>query len=399
MTSKSIILGVSGGIAAYKAATIASRLFQAGHEVQVLMTPGACEFVQPLTFSAVTRRRAVTDIFPDDSAHAGTALFPHLYPATHADVFCVAPATANVIAKLVQVMADDIVVASALPLPADCRRYFCPAMNADMWNNPVVQDNCRILRERGWTQIGPDKGLLACGDSGYGRMTEPEAIIDQILRDLAQPRLLDGKRILVLSGPTRERIDPVRYISNDSSGLMGKAIAEVASQSGATVEFVTGSVANEVLPHGPRIAIHRVESTLDMLEAAQRLFPDCNAAIFAAAVSDYRPATTLQKKAAKGELSQSLELIENPDIAATLSAAKKKGQSTIGFALQTHDGLEKAKAKRKRKKLDAIVLNGPESFGAEQGSFTLITARKTNDWGAISKTECARRIVDWIANR
>ena len=274
---KELILAITGGVAAYKSVTIASRLFKAGHKIHIIMTPAATEFVKPLSFAAVTRTRVITEIMPPEDAE-GQDLFPHLYPASHADVFCIAPATADTMAKLVHGEADNIVSASALPLPPDCRRYFCPAMNSGMWENPVVQDNARILRERGWIQIGPDEGLLACGDTGYGRMSEPDAIADRILADLSTPRSLERRTVLITSGPTRERIDPVRYISNDSSGKMGKALAEAASLSGANVEFVTGPVAEDNLPRGPRISIHRVESACEMLECAQSLFAEADGA-------------------------------------------------------------------------------------------------------------------------
>lgn len=392
----SIVLAVSGGIAAYKAVTIASRLFQAGHQVQVLMSEGAQQFVTPLTFGAVTRRKAICGIFPDESAEEGEDMFPHLYPASHADIYCAVPATASFIGRVAGGMADDICAAATLPLRPDCKRYFCPAMNSAMWRNDAVQSNARILRERGWIQIGPEEGIMACGDMGYGRMTEPEDIVTMILDDLNRPKPLAGKRVLILSGPTRERIDPVRFISNDSSGKMGKALALVASQAGAQVAFVTGPVDSENLPSGPGISITRVESARQMLDAAQGEFDACTVAIFAAAVADYRPSEPADRKLEKALLIDGISLVENPDISKTLCENKRDDQLCIGFALQTHDGEENSRAKLVAKGLDAIILNGPDSFGSDQGTFSIITTDSTNSLGKVGKGECAQTILEMV---
>ncbi len=393
----SIVLAVSGGIAAYKAVTVASRLFQAGHQVHVLMSEGAQRFVTPLTFSAVTRRKVICSIFPDDSATEGEALFPHLYPASHADVFCAVPATSSFIGRIAGGMADDICAAAALPLRPDCRRYFCPAMNAAMWRNDAVRTNARTLRDRGWMQIGPDEGVMACGDMGYGRMTEPEEIVKVILDDLERPRPLAGKRVMILSGPTRERIDPVRYISNDSSGKMGKALAIAASQAGAEVTFVTGPIDSENVPIGPSISVTRVESADEMLSEARGKFPACDTAIFVAAVADYRPSTISERKMEKSLLTEGISLTENPDVAKTLCATKRSDQVCIGFALQTHDGLDKAKEKLASKGLDAIVLNGPDSFGSDSGDFSIVTNQEIHSIGCVDKRVCARIVLDWVS--
>ncbi len=391
------ILGICGGIAAYKAVTVASKLRQAGLAVHVAMTEAAQEFVTPLTFSAVTRQQVMTSNFPAPDAKAGEDLFPHLYPATRAEVFCVLPATADILAKLAAGYADDIVCASAVPLPAACVRYICPSMNADMWESATVQENVGALRERGWIQLGPDKGVLACGDEGYGRMCEPEAVVERILRDLEERDKLAGKTVLILSGPTIEALDPVRFLSNRSSGKMGKALAEAASMAGARVEFITGPVAAAEMPSGPQISLTRVESAEAMLEAARQAFPQADAAVFVAAVADYRPVNPAGKKVPKSGDKLMLELEPTPDIAATLSRAKKPAQVCLGFALETHDGPEHARAKLAGKKLEAIVLNDADSLGAASGNFTLVTAGGADAWGHIPKAECAARMINHLA--
>ena len=393
-----VVLGICGGIAAYKAVAVASKLFQAGCEVHVAMTDAAQRFVTPLTFSSVTRRKVLTSGFPGPEAKAGEDFFPHLYPATRADVLCVLPATADIIAKLAHGYADDIVCACAVPLPARCRRYVCPSMNADMWESDTVQENLGTLRQRGWLQLGPDKGLLACGTEGYGRMTEPEIITQRILDDLRKCNRLAGKTILILSGPTVEALDPVRFLSNHSSGKMGKALAEAASALGARVEFVTGPVSGENLPSGPGIVITKIVSAPEMLAAATARFAKADATIFVAAVADFRPAKAAMKKLAKTK-TLTLELVANPDVAATLSAKKKRGQLCLGFALETHDGPVHARAKLGRKSLDAIVLNTPASFGADTGEFVLLTPDGADAWGQIQKVECAERLLAYLAAR
>ncbi len=388
-----ILLGICGGIAAYKAVEVASRLRKAGCEVHVALTDAARAFVAPLTFAAVTGRPVLDRLIPDGSA-AGDAAYPHLYPATRADAFILLPATANSIAKIARGLAPDLVSACALSLPADCLRVCCPAMNVEMWRNPVVQENVRALEARGWIRIGPESGALACGMEGEGRMTEPADIAERALARLRAPRPLAGRRVLILSGPTREHFDPVRYIGNPSSGKMGRALALAAAEAGADVDFVTGPVADENLPRGPRIEITRIVSADELLAAAHARFDRADIVIYAAAVADYRPAAAVGEKLPKTDAPLTIQLEPTPDVAATLNTHKRSGQVAIGFALQTHDGPAKAAAKMKKKKFDGIVLNALDALGGESGSYTWISPdAESEEWGTLNKTECARRIL------
>lgn len=390
------LVGVCGGIAAYKSVDLVSRLRKAGYDVHVVMSEAAREFVTPLTFAAVSGRPALTALFPRDTLAAGEAAYPHLYPATRADLFVLAPATADMMARIVHGLGNDLVSTCVLSLPSGCRRVFCPAMNVEMWNQPVVQENVRAMESRGWLRIGPDAGLLACGMEGAGRMSEPADIAERLSDLQAAARRLSGRRVLVISGPTREHVDPVRYLGNPSTGKMGRALAEEALASGAEVEFVTGPVAAEQLPRGERLRMHHVISAEDMLKAARAVYASADIVIYAAAVADYKPAVYHPRKLPKQQGDLTLRLSATPDVAATLNARKKPGQVTIGFALQTHDGLEKAREKLDRKHLNAIVLNALDAMGGEAGTYTFITDHDRNgpaEWGQLNKRECARRIL------
>lgn len=388
------LAAICGGVAAYKAVEVVSRLRKAGAEIHVAMSDAAREFVTPLTFGAVSGQPVLTTLFPNQDQASGEARYPHLYPATRANLFLVMPATADIIAKLAQGLGSDLVSTCALSLPPTCHRVFCPSMNVDMWHQPVVQENVRLLEERGWIRVGPDAGLLACGAEGAGRMSEPAEIIEIALGLLARAQRLSGRRLLILSGPTREHLDPVRFIGNPSSGKMGKALAEEALANGAEVDFVTGPVADELLPRGPRLTVRRVVSAEQMLQAARSVQPRADLVIYAAAVADYRPAEVQDQKLPKEAGERVLRLVSTPDIAATLNADRRPGQVCIGFALQTHDGAARAAEKLRAKNLDGIVLNGPEALGGEGGRYTFITRDSSADWGPLSKRACARRIVD-----
>lgn len=395
--SSKILLGVSGGIAAYKAAEIASGLTRAGHEVTVAMTPAATQFVTPMTFAALTRHRVLAEMFPDARTTEGDNLYPHLYPALHTDLFVVAPATADVIAKLAHGIADDVVCASALALPAACPRYFCPAMNSHMWLQPVTRENVRRLEQRGWIRIGPASGVLACGTHGEGRMSEPADILKAILEAPAPaPSALKDRTVLILSGPTREHLDPVRYIGNASSGRMGCALAEEAAQRGAHVQFITGPVDPARLPADPTIQITPVLSAADMLAAARTVVRSAAVIIHAAAVADFRPARSSEAKMPKADHPAALALESTPDIASELAALRTPGQTAIGFALESGDGRAQAESKLKRKRFDLVVLNGPPSMGADHAEFHALAAGGDwQSWGELDKRECARRILDF----
>lgn len=396
---KTVMLGICGGIAAYKAVEVASQLRKAGHDVHVAMSDAARQFVTPLTFAAVTGNPVLCEQFPDPTRHAGDALFPHLYPSTRADLFVLLPATADMIAKIAHGLGDDVVSTGALSLSAACRRFFCPAMNVQMWRNPVVQENARVLTARGWLRIGPTTGEMACGMSGEGRMAEPADIVAAVLGD-ATATGLRGKRVLLISGPTHEHVDPVRFIGNPSSGKMGRALAEEAAARGATVTFVTGPVAYENLPETPGIALHRVTSADEMLSVAARFHCDADIVLYAAAVADYKPVTRHPQKLPKQKGPLSLKLVATPDVAATLNRGKPKNQVCIGFALQTDDGEAKAREKMRRKKFDGIVLNALDALGGETGSYRFLAAGEPAgfaDWGTITKRACAARILDEAA--
>lgn len=402
-SAKTILLGISGGIAAYKAVEVASRLRQSGHEVHVAMSEAATQFVTPLTFAAISGNRVLSEVFPDPEARSGTELYPHLYPATQADFFVLAPATANMIARIAQARGSDMVSLCALSLPAHCRRYFCPAMNADMWEQVSVQDAVRVLESRGWIRLGPETGALACGAEGAGRMMEPTAILSHLAAALETGESLRGVHMLVTSGPTHEYFDPVRYIGNASSGRMGKALAEAAADRGATVTFVTGPVQADLLPRRTGIDVRPVVNAAEMLATAEEAFRMSQIAIFAAAVADYRPKDYDPHKQAKQTGGRVLQLEPTPDIAALLGAQKQPGQRTIGFALQSGKGRTEAAGKLKEKSFDGILLNHPEAMGADSAEYVwIIPDTEPDRWGQLSKTACAQRIMNqvtqWIQN-
>jgi phosphopantothenoylcysteine decarboxylase/phosphopantothenate--cysteine ligase len=392
-----ILVGVCGGISAYKTAEVVSALARAGREVHVAMTDAAREFIGPATFSALSRRRVIARMFPDPTATGGDDLFPHLYPASRADAFLLCPATADAMARIAAGMADDVVAAAALALPEGCLRLFAPAMNSNMWANAAVQANVRKLEAAGWVRIGPGTGVLACGISGDGRMAEPAEILARIDAALDPSGPLAGRRVLILSGPTREPIDPVRFVSNVSTGRMGRALALEAAARGAVVDFVTGPVAEANLPVHPRVKIVPVVTAREMLDAAGPRARRADLVVLAAAVADLAPARPRRVKASKASLGRTLELTPTPDIAATLAAARRAGQILVGFALETGDGRARAARKLAAKRLDAIVLNGSDSPGADAADFAWLErgrAARWSSWGRLDKVACARRIFD-----
>ena len=394
-----LLLGVSGGIAAYKSAALASLLRKEGWNVTVSMTTSAIDFVTPLTFAAVSGQAVQTDASARSDSEVLEDAYPHLYPATRAVACILAPATANLIAKAANGIADDLLTTSLLSLPSSCIKLFCPAMNVEMWRQPVVQQNVAKLEALGWQRIGPDSGPLACGAIGEGRMAEPNAIAGALRDAHSGTDALNGRRILITSGPTVEHIDPVRFISNHSSGRMGKALAEAAAASGAQVDFVTGPVAQANLPHHPNVTVRNVVSAHEMLEAARDAFADADAAIFVAAVADYTPGAPMPHKEPKKLTGLSIPLVPNHDIAKELCAIKRSEQRCIGFALETHDGVKRAQGKLQRKRFDAIVLNGVSSFGGDSGHFTWIAgAADPAIWGDLTKSTCAKRIIEHVAD-
>ena len=399
-----ILLGIGGGISAYKAVEVASTFHKKGIETHVAMTRAAQRFVTPLTFSAITGNPVLNDIFPqNETLRESEDNYPHLYPATRADICAILPATANMIGNIAHGLGNDIVSTSVLSLSKQCRRFYCPAMNVEMWNQQSVQRNLQILDELGWKRIGPYYGSQACGSIGVGRMAEPSEIAHAILEE-KEPLSLQNKAVLILSGPTIEAIDPVRFISNHSSGKMGKALAEAAMELGAKVEFITGPISPENDPQGLGNNIYRVNTANEMLERAEEIFPKVEIAIFAAAVADYSPATPSKKKLPKSNDPQSLELAPTPDIAAILGKRKQEGQICIGFAVECKEkeySDASALAKMKKKNFDSIILNGIDSFNSQSGHFHFFqkaAKQKKVTWGKISKSECASRIFREIIN-
>ncbi|MDD6738892.1 MAG: bifunctional phosphopantothenoylcysteine decarboxylase/phosphopantothenate--cysteine ligase CoaBC, partial [Coriobacteriaceae bacterium] len=332
---KTVLLGITGCIAAYKACYIVRGLQKAGVRVKVVMTEHATHFVGPTTFRALTNEEVAVKLFdePGDPIH-------HISLAREADLFCIAPATANVCAKIANGTADDLLTTTALATPAPL--VVAPAMNDGMWASPVTQENIAALEARGVRVVYPSSGHLACGTEGKGRMEEPEAIVAAVLEELGRCRSLEGRRVLITAGPTREHLDPVRFISNPSSGKSGFALAAEAAARGAQVTLVTGPVE---LADPAGVEVVRVTSALEMLEACQQVYADCDAALFTAAVSDWRPAEYSPVKLKSGKEAggmgeQCVRFVPNPDIAATLGAGKRAGQVQVVYAAEMGNPLQ-----------------------------------------------------------
>ena len=386
---KTVLLGVTGCIAAYKSAEIVRGLQKAGVRVKVVMTEHACEFVGPTTFRALTREPVAVDLFdePGDPIH-------HISLAQEADAMLIAPCTANVLAKIACGIADDLLTTTALALTSPM--IIAPAMNVHMYENAATRNNMGVLHTRGVRFVEAGDGYLACGETGRGRLADVEAIVAETLKVLGVERDLAGKRVLVTAGPTVEAIDPVRYISNRSSGKTGYAIAAAAARRGAEVTLVSGPTALEA-PFGVRVV--DVQSACEMLDAANDAFAECDIAVFSAAVSDMRPKhpadRKLKKGAADAELS-TLELVENPDILATL-ASEKTSQVVVGFAAETNDVLENAQAKLAKKNADVIVANdvsGELGFGTEDNKVWIVSTDEVIDVPRLAKSEIADIVLD-----
>ena len=393
LTGKSVVLGVTGGIAAYKACEVVSRLRKMGADVYVIMTKNATAFVTPLTFETLSNHPVVTDTF----ARPETWEVEHIALAKRADVFAVAPATANILAKMAHGIADDMLSTTVLATKAPV--LVAPAMNTGMWTAEITQENCAALKKRGVHFVGPDAGYLACGDTGAGRMSEPAAIAQAIAELLCPVQDMAGLKVMVTAGATRERLDPVRYMTNDSSGKMGFAIAEEAVRRGASVTVVAGSV-TAAIPNGCEVV--RVESTQDLFDEVTARAPEMDVIIQAAAPADYRFATTYAEKHKKAHDGQPfvIELVENPDIAAAVGAAKKPGQTLVGFAAETENLHENARKKLAKKHLDLIVANDVSrpgaGFNVDTNIATLITADDMVEYSLRTKKELAGDILNKV---
>ena len=392
LEGKTVVLGVTGGIAAYKACELTSRLRKAGAQVYVIMTKNACQFVAPLTFETLSNHPVVTDTF----ARPSTWEVEHIALAKRADVFVIAPATANILAKMAHGIADDMLSTTVLATRAPI--LAAPAMNTGMWENAATQENVKLLSARGVRFVGPEGGFLACGDTGAGRMSEPAQIFDAIAETLAPWQDMRGLRVVVTAGPTVEKIDPVRYISNRSSGKMGYAIAEAAARRGADVTLVSGPTRLEI-PQGAKAV--SIQSTQDLLEAMTACCPDADVVIQAAAPADFTPAAVADQKIKKqGDGDLVLILRQTPDVAAYVGKMKHAGQTLVGFAAETNDVLQNAEGKLAKKNLDMIVANDVTAPGAgfdvDTNIVTFVTRNGQETLPCLPKKLVADELLDRV---
>ena len=394
LTGKTVILGITGGIAAYKMANVASGLRKAGANVHVIMTKNATEFITPLTFETLTNNRCIVDTF-DRNFQYDVA---HISLAKAADLILIAPATANVIAKLAHGQADDMLTTTVLA--ARCKKLVAPAMNTAMLENPITQDNLKTLAHYGFGIIQPAVGLLACKDVGSGKLPEPEVLLDEIARELAREKDLAGVHVTVTAGPTQESLDPVRFLTNHSSGKMGYAIAREAMLRGAEVTLISGPVA---LKPVPGVKLVNITTAQDMLEAVQAALPQTDILIKAAAVADYRPATVADEKLKKKDGELSIPLERTADILAWVSENRHEGLFVCGFSMETENMLENSRGKLIKKGLDMIVANNLKTqgagFGVETNVVTLITRDEIKELPLMGKDEVAGKLLDEIQKR
>ena len=391
LKGKTILLGVTGGIAAYKSASLASLLVKAGAEVRVIMTENAKNFINPITFETLTGHKCVTDTFDRNFEFK----VEHVALAKKADALIVAPATANVIAKLAHGLADDMLTTTALA--CQCPKIIAPAMNTAMYENPVTQDNIELLKKYGMEIAEPACGYLACGDTGAGKMLEPEDLIQYVYKSCAFEKDMAGLKVLVTAGPTQEAVDPVRYITNHSSGKMGYSIARMCSLRGADVTLVTGKTAMK-----PPLFVNVVPvvSAKDMYEAVISRSDQMDIIIKAAAVADYRPSHISDQKVKKSDDNMSIALERTDDILKYLGGHKKEGQFLCGFSMETENMVENSKKKLEKKNLDMIVANNLKTEGAgfetDTNIVTIITNESQEELPIMDKDEVANALLDKI---
>ena len=394
LKNKTVLLGVTGSIAAYKIASLASKLKKLEADVHVLMTRNATNFINPITFETLTGNKCLVDTFDRNFDFS----VEHVSLAKRADIVMIAPATANVIGKLACGIADDMLTTTVMA--CKCKKYISPAMNTNMFENPIVTDNLKKLEGYGYGVITPATGYLACGDTGAGKMPEPETLLAYIMYELAHEKDLKGKKVLVTAGPTQEALDPVRYITNHSSGKMGYAIAEAAMLRGAEVTLVSGQVAIDppmfVEPVG-------VISAEDMFNEVTSRSDNMDIIIKAAAVADYRPATVADQKMKKKDEDLSIPLERTKDILKYLGEHKKDGQFLCGFSMETENMIENSRKKLEKKKLDMIAANSLRVEGAgfrgDTNVLTLITADSVRELELMSKKAAAMELLDAIIDR
>lgn len=391
LKGKTVVLAVSGSIAAYKIASLASALGKLHADVQVLMTQNATNFINPITFETLTGNKCLVDTFDRNFQYS----VEHVALAKRADVVLVAPASANVIGKIANGIADDMLTTTVMA--CKCKKIISPAMNTQMFENPIVQDNLKKLEHYGYEVIQPAVGLLACKDVGTGKMPEPETLLEYILREVAYEKDLKGKKILVTAGPTQEPIDPVRYLTNHSSGKMGYAIAKVCSMRGADVTLVSGKTAIK-----PPLFVDVVPVTTarDMYEAVTSRFDQQDIVIKAAAVADYRPKTISDQKVKKADGELSIKMERTDDILKYLGEHKREDQFLCGFSMETEHMLENSRKKLEKKNLDMIVANNVKvegaGFAGDTNIVTLITKDDETQLPLLSKEETAVEIMNKI---
>ena len=394
LRGKTVVLGVTGGIACYKAASLASALVKQHANVQVLMTENATRFISPITFEQLTGNKVLADTFDRSFQHS----VAHVSVADRADFVLIAPATANVLAKLAHGLADDMLTTTVLA--CNCPKAAAPAMNTKMYENPVTQDNIAALRRYGWEIVEPASGRLACGAVGKGKLPEPEQLLEVCLHQLAHSKDMIGKRVLVTAGPTREALDPVRYLTNHSSGRMGYAIAKAASSRGAEVTLVSGPTA---LPRPGYVEVVDVVSAQDMYAAVTDRADEMDIIIKAAAVADYRPANIADQKMKKSDDELSIPLERTKDILAELGARKRPGQFLCGFSMETEHLLENSQKKLVKKHLDLIAANNVKvegaGFGVDTNVVTLISSEDARELPLLSKEDVAYEILKEIHSR
>lgn len=393
LTGKCVVLGITGGIAAYKMANVASALRKTGAEVRVIMTKNATNFITPITFETLTGQKCMVDTFDRDFKFEVT----HIETAKAADLILIAPATANVIAKMAHGIADDML--TTVVLAARCPKLVSPAMNTGMLENPITQDNLKTLEKYGFGIIPSESGVLACKDKGSGRLPKEEVLLDYIYRELARPKDMQGLRVTVTAGPTQESLDPVRYLTNHSTGRMGYAIAREAMLRGAEVTLISGPVS---LAPPPFVKVVPVVTAQDMFEAVAARLNDTDILIKAAAVADYRPAHVAEdkiKKTGAGDLDQ-LALERTQDILGWVAQHRHEGLYVCGFSMETQNMLENSAAKLEKKKLDMVVANNLKvagaGFGVDTNVVTMITKNGVQELPLMSKNEVAGQLLSAI---
>lgn len=389
LKGKTILLGITGGIAAYKAAYLASALVKLHASLEVVMTRNATEFIAPLTFEQLTGNKVMVDTFDRNFVHQ----VEHIALADRTDLVMIAPATANVCAKLAHGLADDMLTTTVLA--CTCPKLIAPAMNTHMYENPVTQDNLEILRRYGWEVIAPASGRLACGAVGAGKLPEPQDLLQYILREIAFPHDLKGKRVLVTAGPTQESLDPVRYLTNHSTGKMGYAIARRAMERGADVTLISGPTELERVPF---VKMVDVVSAQDMFEAVSARAEESDLIFKAAAVADYTPCDYSGDKIKKKEGDLSIPLKRTVDILSWLGEHRRPGQVICGFSMETRDMVANSQAKLEKKKVDMICANNLKvsgaGFGVDTNILTVITRQGAEELPLMGKEDAAGQVID-----